>query len=206
MFSTERIIELINKKRLENGYNIRTINDYITATFKNFDYTMNKHKLGQLYDSDDFFKGVKFNEELIKALEENNEELFDYFNWAFVTKGSEKNHIKKSTLIYSHPFFYKHKKEIDYYGLEMKENKSSIFMMNGIQIDDMTENLKDTDASLKILFKNNKENELNRINTTRLNLQNLYIVNDTKELIDILKFIKVMEETKKFNFFEGIED
>lgn len=167
---------------------------------------MNQQKLGKLYDSDDFFKGVKFNEELIKALEENEEELFNYFNWAFVTKGSEENHIKKASLIYSHPFFYKHKKEIEYYGLEMKENKSSIFMINGIQVDDIVENLEETDAFLKILFKNNKENEFNRINKTRLNLLNLYIVNNTKQLIDLLRFVKTIEEAGEFNFFEGIED
>ena len=59
-------------------------------------------------------------------------------------------------------------------------------MQGGIQIDDNYNNLKTTDASVKILLKNGIGTNYNDYYLTSDNLQNLYIVDNIEEVVQIL--------------------
>lgn len=208
LFSTEQIISMFNKQRKKEGLDELTKDkDFRDYSFKSFRKGIQfKQKINEMYDSDEFFENVKFNEEFINRLERNNEQVFNAFNWVLVTKGSKINHIKKSRLIFNHPFFKRHINEVAYYGLTMKEEKRSVYMMDGIQVDDMIENLENTDAIVKILFKNDSDTEQNRINKLRIGLGNLYVINTPSELVDTFEFLANCEAGKLgFDFFEGLE-
>ena len=66
-------------------------------------------------------------------------------------------------------------------------------MYGGIQIDDNYNNLRTTDASVKILLKNGIGTNYNDYYLTSDNLQNLYIVDNIEEVVQILDFISVNE-------------
>lgn len=152
----------------------------------------------QIFDSDKFFEVVQFNGDLINAFEseEDREDgLFNSYNWILLTKGNDKNLQKKYEFIFSDkcPFFKRNKDKIGYYGLNLHENKKTVHMLSGIQIDDNYYNLRDTDADLKILLKNGIETNYNMIYKTSDNLQNLYITDNMIQVIEILKFIRQMD-------------
>ena len=175
--------------------------------FKSINRKVTKELVGRLFDSEDFFQLVEFNNSLISALESTEQEengLFNSYNWVLVTKGSEQNLERKFKLVFNHSFFSKHKMEIGYYGLEMQESKAKVRMFSGIQIDDNYWNLLDTDASLKILLKNDIDTNYNSIYQTKDNLQNLYIANNMEDVIQILQFMKVCEN-KEIDFLEDME-
>lgn len=175
--------------------------------FKSINRKVTKELVGRLFDSEDFFQLVEFNNSLISALESTEQEengLFNSYNWVLVTKGSEQNLERKFKLVFNHSFFSKHKMEIGYYGLEMQESKAKVRMFSGIQIDDNYWNLLDTDASLKILLKNDIDTNYNSIYQTKDNLQNLYIANNMEEVIQILQFMKICEN-KEIDFLEDME-
>lgn len=175
--------------------------------FKSINRKVTKELVGRLFDSEDFFQLVEFNNSLISALERTEQEengLFNSYNWVLVTKGSEQNLERKFKLVFNHSFFSKHKMEIGYYGLAMQESKAKVRMFSGIQIDDNYWNLLDTDASLKILLKNDIDTNYNSIYQTKDNLQNLYIANNMEEVIQILQFMKVCEN-KEIDFLEDME-
>lgn len=199
MFNKQR-----KKERLDELTKDKDFRDY---SFKSFRKGIQlSQRLNEMYESDEFFENVKFNEKFINGLERNNEQIFNAFNWVLVTKGSKTNHIKKSRLIFNHPFFKRHTNEIAYYGLALEEEKRSIYMLDGIQVDDMIENLENTDAIVKILFKNDSDTEQNRINKLRIGLSNLYVINTPDELVDTFEFLTNCETGELgFNFFEGLE-
>ena len=61
-------------------------------------------------------------------------------------------------------------------------------MFNGIQIDDNYNYLKDTDAKVKILLKNDKDTNYNSYYLIKDNLENLYILNNLEEILNLLIF------------------
>ena len=67
-------------------------------------------------------------------------------------------------------------------------------MISAIQIDDNYNNLKDTDADLKILLKNEIDTNYNSVYKIKDNLENLYIVDNIQQMIDILRFTKQLKD------------
>lgn len=134
---------------------------------------------------------------LLEAFESSIDDengLFNSYNWILVTKGNQLNLEKKFELIFSTPFFKEHKDSVGYYGLALDEDKSMVHMVSGIQIDDNYHNLKDTDADLKILVKNDCDTDYNMMaKTTKDNLQNLYITDNIEQVVEILSFIHKMD-------------
>ena len=139
---------------------------------------------------------VKFSP-LLDAFESSIDDengLFNSYNWILVTKGNKLNLEKKFEFIFSNPFFEKYKDSIGYYGLTLAEDKSVVHMVSGIQIDDNYHNLKNTDADLKILVKNDCDTDYNMMTkTTKDNLQNLYITDNIEQVVEILSFIHKMD-------------
>lgn len=204
LLSSKTVAKILKNKYPNQTKELSELKDW---EFKSINREISKELLGQIFDSEEFFNTVEFNNSLISILEKTDNDtdgLFNSYNWVLVTKGSETNLQEKYKLVFNHPFFKKHKLEIGYYGLNMNESKSKIRMLSGIQIDDNYWNLVDTDASLKILLKNNLDTNYNSIYQIKNNLQNLYIANDMKEVIQILQFIKICEN-KEIDFLEDME-
>lgn len=61
-------------------------------------------------------------------------------------------------------------------------------MLNGIQIDDNINNLINSDAKIKILLKNHRNTNYNNYDQINTEIENLYVVDDIKQVEDILKF------------------
>ena len=93
-----------------------------------------------------------------------------------------------------------------YYGLEHDEDKASVRMLGRIQIDDYYFNLKDTDASVKILLKNDLDANYNSHYTYKDGLQNLYVCDNLNQVVDILMFAKDDEINDFISELEEIEE
>lgn len=208
--SAQVVVDILNQQRVQKGLQIRERESYLHDWgFKSIDRTTEKEWVEQVFDSDEFFSLVQFNQDLIDAWEfdENDPDgLFNSYNWVMITKGNDDNLEKKFELLFSSacPFLERHKEEIGYYGLNLHEDKHSVHMLGGIQIDDNYYNLRNTDAELKILLKNGIETDYNMICKTSDNLQNLYIADNVSQVVEILKFISDFEMTGD-DFLEDID-
>ena len=171
--TSELVIDLLNKY-----YNIippKTIDDLkdweYKSIYRNIDYQI----IYNYWDSDEFFQNVKINEDFIKFYKETKD---DVFYWVFFTQGTEKNLQKKKE------FLQKYFSKFDFIGVPLDKKKSEYDLSDGIQIDDNYNNLL-TNSYFKILIKNFHETNYNQVLN---NHTNLYIVNEWKDIIDILQF------------------
>ena len=190
--SSWKVIDIINEEK-GTSYNRNNLKDWC---FKSIDRSITSKKVESIFDSDKFFSSVEFSE-LVEEFEKDENDpdgLFNSYNWILLTKGNDINLQKKYELIFNHPFFARHKDKIGYYGLNLHENKNSVHMISAIQIDDNYNNLKDTDADLKILLKNEIDTNYNSVYKIKDNLENLYIVDNIQQMIDILRFTKQLKD------------
>ena len=134
----------------------------------------------ELFASSKLFSILEFFEDCYETL--------NYFKkrceYSLVTYGTKDNLFFKE-------FWCKNKLPFikDYFLLEFKGNecaydKSMIDMSDGIFIDDHIDYLRSSNAKVKILFKNNHDGDWNKIN----NLDDVYVVNNWKEIYHIIKF------------------
>ena len=205
LWSAGTIVEMLNDRY---GLN-KTRDDIKDWGFKSIKRDLDVQEVLDMFCEDEFWQRNKPNQELIDAfeLDENNQDgLFQSYNWRLVTKRDEVNLKKKFDKIFSIPFFARHKDEIGYYGLEHDEDKASVRMLGRIQIDDYYFNLKDTDASVKILLKNNLDANYNSHYTYKDGLQNLYVCDNLNQVIDILMFAKDDEINDFISELEDIEE
>ena len=194
--SSQTVVDILNERRISKGLGPLPYEKHHDWKFKSFDRTLTSTELEEIFDSDKFFSMVKFSP-LLETFESSIDDengLFNSYNWILVTKGNQLNLEKKFELIFSTPFFKEHKDSVGYYGLTLNEDKSMVHMVSGIQIDDNYHNLKDTDADLKILVKNDCDTDYNMMaKTTKDNLQNLYITDNIEQVVEILSFIHKMD-------------
>lgn len=177
----DTIIQLIRNKyktedkeenmKQEKSWNFKT-------TYRN----LSEKELLSFFDSNEFWDNVKYKNSFLKILESG---ILDKYNLILVTKGSEKNIQLK--------FNYLSKKmdfnNIGYIGVEEKEDKAKVKMYEGIQIDDNYNFLKNTDARIKILYREEgNENDVNSYWLIKDNLTRLYVCTNQDELIDFLQF------------------
>lgn len=177
----DTIIQLIRNKyktedkeenaKQEKSWNFKT-------TYRN----LSEKELLSFFDSNEFWDNVKYKKSFLKILESG---ILDKYNLILVTKGSEKNIQLK--------FNYLSKKmnfnNIGYIGVEEKEDKAKVKMYEGIQIDDNYNFLKNTDARIKILYREEgNENDVNSYWLIKDNLTRLYVCTNQDELIDFLQF------------------
>lgn len=177
----DTIIQLIRNKyktedkeenmKQEKSWNFKT-------TYRN----LSEEELLSFFDSNEFWDNVKYKKSFLKILESG---ILDKYNLILVTKGSEKNIQLK--------FNYLSKKmdfnNIGYIGVEEKEDKAKVKMYEGIQIDDNYNFLKNTDARIKILYREEgNENDVNSYWLIKDNLTRLYVCTNQDELIDFLQF------------------
>lgn len=180
--SSEQIIRMLQRR-----YNInKTIYDLRDWKYKSIYKNFSKEDLILFFKSEEFWKEVEYNKELIDYFEEAN--LINKYNLILVTKGTKENLEKKYEYLYDINFFKKNEKKIGFIGIDLEESKSKVKMLKGIQIDDSIENLIDTDATLKILLTNGLQTNYNHLDKWPKNIQNFYVVNMTEELIKVLEY------------------
>lgn len=176
--TSELVIQLLNKY-----YNItppKTVNDLKDWGFKSIYRDIDYKIIYDFWDSDEFFEQVKINEDFIDFYKKTKD---DVFYWVFLTQGTEQNLKKKKELL------QKYFSKFDFIGVPTNAKKKNLDLSDGIQIDDNYDNLL-SNAYFKILIKNFHETDYNQVLN---NHTNLYIVNEWKEIIDILNFYNSIE-------------
>ena len=184
LLSSEAVIKILNKK-----YNInppKTIDNMKDWEYRSIYKYVTKKEIEKIYESDDFFDMVEFDQSFLNFYESNKDKI----NIVICTKGTKINIEKKESLIKSVLG-----EDITYIGMQFKLDsegnsikdyrKSIINMKHGIQIDDRTDALRDTNANVKILINNDRLRTWNQ-NYEKIN--NLYVTRNWDEIGQIVLF------------------
>lgn len=162
---------------LNNLYNIhpsKTVNDLKDWKYKSIYRNINIDLLHKYWETDEFFNNIKVNEDFLNFYK-NTKEIYECI---IFTQGTKINLQKKKE------YFSKILPDIKFYGVNFPQKKNSIDISDGIQIDDNYDNLL-SNAYFKILIKNFRDTDYNQVNQSHTNL---YIVNDWKDIEQILRF------------------
>lgn len=176
--SSQAVIQIINEKYGINPP--KTIED-----LRDWNYTciypeMTGEIVEEIYSSEEFFERVKPNKEFLEVYRKHK----DNFNFIVVTKGGKINLARKQA------WFLRRFPAMKFVGFLFDEggehsfDKSSENMSGGIQIDDRTDALVNTNAGCKILLKNGREFKWNQVDRG----YDLYIFNRWKEIGELLDF------------------
>ena len=186
--TNNQMVKLINEKYLKpNGLKEKSLENIKDWGFNSIYRELNLSQRIELFESEEFWLNVEINEDFLKIAQSG---ILKKYNNVFLTQGTEKNLKMKKEFLYNNNQLKKYIEKFDYIGLDINEKKSKINMEKSIQIDDNYENLKNTNASLKILVKNNIETNYNNSFGFIDTPDNLYNVNNLIEALDILKFNK----------------
>jgi hypothetical protein len=175
--SSETIIDMLNEK-----YGIepkKTVEDLADWNYRSIQKNMTSEEVFKMYDSEEFFERVQ----IIKDFENFIWDNLDNLNVKIISKGHPINLALKAD------FFKREMPYSDFIPLLFNEchsfDKSSVDMRGGIQIDDRTDCLLSTNASIKILITNGRKLGWNKI---PVNEENFYVVQDWKEALEIINF------------------
>lgn len=184
--TTDTMVELINKKyRIPNNLQPRTREECKDWCFKGLWRPLTDEQQMELFESSEFWDTVTIKPEFYDIVKSG---ILDRYDNIFVTKGSIYNLFRKKEFLYNEVDIKDVFKNFSYIGIANEEDKASIDMNNGIQIDDNYSNLKNTKAKIKILVKNYIESNVNNSYGMIDTPDNLYNVNSLNEVLDILKF------------------
>lgn len=177
--SNKSIVEILNKRYFKSK-NYKNCYKYnYTDLFPN----VNSNEISSIYDSDEFFDILEITDGFIDML--NN--IKNEYIISVVTIGTIKNLETKSKYIMTNDFKFIDK----FYGINAKEmDKTSVDMSNGILIDDNSECLRKSNAKIKILFRNGKDTEWNKVYPN----EEIYIVDTIEEIKEVLTFYKMIGE------------
>ena len=184
--TTETMVELINKKyRIPNNLQPRTREQCKDWEFKGLWRPITKEQQMELFESHEFWDTVTIKPEFYNIVKSG---ILDEYDNVFITKGSVYNLFRKRELLYEEIDIKDVFKDFGFAGIADDEDKATIDMTDGIQIDDNYSNLKNTKAKIKILVKNYVESTVNNSYGMIDTPDNLYNVNSLNEVLDILKF------------------
>lgn len=182
--AAEVCVDIINERFILPYQTPKSVNDIKDWGFKSIYRDITQKDIEDIFASDEFFNRVQLKEGFVTALKSG---LLSKYNNVFVTKGSKENLIKKEKCLQR--MLGGDFEMFEFVGLSMEENKSDINMIGGIIIDDNVNYLKNTNAYLKILLKNDRETQYNNLSDKeQCSIENLYIVNNWDELIQVLEF------------------
>ena len=184
LLSSEAVIKILNKK-----YNInppKTIDNMKDWGYHSIYKHITTKEVEDIYESDDFFNMVEFDPLFLDFYNKNKNKI----NVVIVTKGTELNVTKKEKYIKSILG-----EDIEYIGMTFKYDvdgkrikdysKTNINMKHGIQIDDRTDALVNTNANVKILINNDRVRTWNQHYE---NINNLYVARNWDEISKIVLF------------------
>lgn len=151
----------------------KTPDDIYSFNLTELDLRITKQVKDEIFESEELFSRLKMFDGVLDTLP-----MFDV--WC-CTIGSRENLKKKNEWLNKNNIQFK-RGFIEY----ANGINKSVFDMSGcIQIDDNVRQLECTNASFKILFKNYREREYNRVDAQ----SNIYIVNSWNEINDILRWL-----------------
>lgn len=182
--SSEAIIKILNKRYDINPQ--KTVNDMKDWGYRSIYKNITDDIVEELYESDEFFNIVEFDQAFLDFYNNNKNKI----DITICTKGTSINIKKKEELI---------KKtlgdDITYIGMQFRVDcdgklvkdyvKSTINMKHGIQIDDRTDVLRNSNANIKILINNDRVRTWNQHYE---NINNLYVVRNWDEIKQIVLF------------------
>lgn len=177
--SSETIIELLNKKY---GLN-KTIRDLKDWNYRSIKKDITKKEISDIYESDEFWDKVKVKSWFMPVYMLGE----DIFDWVFISKGTRKNLEKKERFLKK--VFGKSIKfaPVFIYEGQHGEEKTKYDMYKAIQIDNVTSELKDTNAMVKILYTDGHKFRWN--NKCTINgIDNLYYVENSDDIKSIIEF------------------
>ena len=148
----------------------------------------------RIYESKEFWEKVSFN----KYIDIMFDELGQSFKWIINSKGTKKN------LEYKREWLIKHlPKEIEYElvleCINWGDKISKKHLRGDIIIDDRLDVLKNNNSPIKVLLKNFRKTDYNGgFGSSKRDFINedIYEVNDIKEVIDLLKFFSQYKYTE----------
>lgn len=182
--SSEAVIKILNKKYGINPS--KSINDMKDWGYRSIYKNITDDEVEKIYESDEFFNIVEFDQSFLNFYNLNKNKI----DITFCTKGTQINLNKKESLIKS--VFGKNvsyiglKFKLDVDGNKIKDYKKYVVnMKHGIQIDDRTDSLRDTNANIKILINNDRPRTWNQ---NYENINNLYVVRNWDEIGQIILF------------------
>lgn len=180
--SSQTFIECLGENALNKDFSY--VKDF---NYKSINRKISKEKIGEIFESDIFWSKETVNKDFLDILNNN---IFSSYNHKLVTKGSQIGLDKKKNFLKRNlPKLLNDINEENYIPIELHKNKNIVDMSNGIQIDDMFENLEKTNARVKILIKNEIDTEYNTDFKGKFtNMENLYIVNNLRQVKEILEF------------------
>lgn len=192
--SSEAIVSIINETELKpRGLPTKEYTDCKDWNYRSVWRGMTNKRTLELFNSDEFWAIVKIRQEFYNMLDNG---LLDNYNNIFVTKGSEINLQKKKAYLEEHLLNRKNKSlKYQFIGMPEHESKGKIDMEDGIQIDDVFNNLICTNARIKVLMQNGIETRQNNALLMKPSL------NDT---IYNINYLNQMEEILKFNLIEKL--
>lgn len=135
-----------------------------------------------ILESEEFWNRVEFKDNMMKLL--HKIEFQTNYNYIFVTKGTQKNIERKFEKLKEHFNF----DCCAFIAIDNDESKSVVDMSDGVMIDDNYDFLKDTNAKVRILYREIPENDANGFWRLKDNLENLYVCEFTDEIEDVLRF------------------
>lgn len=176
--SSQEIIRQLNNKNKTN----KTIEDLTDYEYKSIDPNITQTDIVNMYDSDEFFKHVKFNKGALQFIEKY-EKIFDII---FISYGTNCNLHKKADFITECANYLKWN-NIYFAACETgKCKKSDVFVNNPyLAIDNHIGHLNEMNAPKKILLKNNMDVYWNQ---PIINNPDIYVVNTFDEICQMIDF------------------
>jgi len=170
--SSEQMVKMINKQYGTN----KTIKDLKDYAYKSICRNISEEMKYNMFDSIEFFKNVKFKEGFLECCEAFKDEV----TFEFLTKGRKLNLTAKYDWMNRY-FPY----DFGYYGISCDNTKGHNDLSNAVFIEDVTQNLLESNAKVKILIRNNRETEYNRIEPN----SGIYAVDNWEQIHTMLDFI-----------------
>lgn len=170
--SSKKVVEIINS---DFGTS-KTEDDVKDWGYKSIYHGMNKQIIDKIFADERFFINLEFFDGALEFLSNRDVE--------FCTLGTKENLKRKYNFLKEN-----FPSGFSYSGLEHGD-KSSIDMSGGIQIDDKVSYLENTNASVKILFRNYKNLDYQIIPPN----SNIYSVNSWEEIEQLVSFLEGFNE------------
>lgn len=172
--STKQSVAMLNKKFNKN-MDWRNLKRY---DYKDLFKNISTNDVIELFEDEEFFNNVETYDDVKDVLFQ----VGNNYNISIVTCGNKNNLALKNKWLSEN---FKGLYDNYYYLNNIKLDKSSVNMKNGIHIDDHVDALRSSNAKIKILFKHDGiETNWNRHNPT----EELYIVTSWRQISDILNF------------------
>ena len=176
--STEAVVDILNKRNV--NLNAKP-EDVVEWNYTSICPSMTADEVLKIYESTEFWETVRMDMTALELLLQLHKDTEIYV----VSKGTDKNLKEKKKFLQTYLLHF------DFIGLSLSKDETcfdkSCVDMSGpsIQVDDRTDCLLGTNATLKILLKNGADKPWNRYKGGE---SNLYIANNWKEVAEIIRF------------------